>query len=52
MSDNDDWIGTPPEDRDTRDRAKPEFWQQYGWVLGISGGIRLIGIIVVLLAGV
>ena len=34
MSDDDDWVGTPPEGRYTRDRAKPEFWQQYGWVLG------------------
>jgi hypothetical protein len=48
--DDDDWVGTPPEGRHSRDRAKPEFWQQYGWVLGISGGILLIGIIVVLIA--
>lgn len=24
--DDDDWVGTPPEGRYTRDRAKPEFW--------------------------
>lgn len=26
MDDDDDWVGTPPEGRYTRDRAKPEFW--------------------------
>ena len=24
--DDDDWTGTPPEGRHTRDRAKPGFW--------------------------
>lgn len=24
--DDEDWVGTPPEGRYTRDRAKPEFW--------------------------
>lgn len=24
--DDDDWVGTPPEGRYTRDRAHPEFW--------------------------
>lgn len=24
--DDDDWVGTPPEGRHTRDRAKPGFW--------------------------
>jgi hypothetical protein len=50
MSDDDDWVGTPPEGHHTRDRAKPEFWSQYGWVLGIVGGIILVGLIVVLVA--
>jgi hypothetical protein len=50
MSDDDDWVGTPPEGRYTRDRARPEFWQQYSWALGIAGGIILIGLIVVLIA--
>ncbi len=27
--DDDDWVGTPPEGRHTRDRAKPEFWAQH-----------------------
>jgi hypothetical protein len=24
--DDDDWVGTPPEGRHTRDQAKPGFW--------------------------
>lgn len=24
--DDDDWVGTPPEGRHSRDRAKPQFW--------------------------
>jgi hypothetical protein len=26
--DDDDWVGTPPEGRISRDRAKPEHWQR------------------------
>jgi hypothetical protein len=26
FDDDDDWVGTPPEGRYTRDRANPEFW--------------------------
>jgi hypothetical protein len=26
FDDDEDWVGTPPEGRYTRDRAKPEFW--------------------------
>ncbi len=25
--DDDDWVGTPPEGRHSRDRADPGFWQ-------------------------
>jgi hypothetical protein len=25
--DDDDWVGTPPEGRYTRDRANPGFWR-------------------------
>ncbi|HEU4656552.1 MAG TPA: hypothetical protein VFR97_03465 [Capillimicrobium sp.] len=26
MDDDDDWVGTPPEGRYSRDRADPAFW--------------------------
>jgi len=25
-SDDEDWVGTPPEGHHSRDRARPEFW--------------------------
>ena len=28
MSDDDDWVGEPPEGRHSRDRANPGFWAQ------------------------
>ena len=28
MTDDDDWVGEPPEGRYTRDRANPGFWAQ------------------------
>jgi len=48
--DDDDWVGAPPEGHYTRDRAKPEFWRRYSWVVGVAGLILLIGIIAVLIA--
>ena len=49
--DEDDWVGTPPEGRYTRDRAKPEFWRD-NWpisVVGVGLVIALIVLAVVLL---
>jgi hypothetical protein len=49
--DEDDWVGTPPEGRYTRDRAKPEFWRTH-WpvsVVGVGLVIALIILAVVLL---
>jgi hypothetical protein len=44
--DDDDWVGTPPEGRYTRDRAKPEFWQR-GWPLaGLGMAVVLIILVV------
>ena len=28
MSDDDDWVGEPPEGRHTRDQADPGYWAQ------------------------
>lgn len=47
--DDDDWTGTPPEGRISRDRAKPEFWQQRFPVATIAGGVLGLLIVVVLL---
>jgi hypothetical protein len=50
--DDDDWVGTPPEGRYTRDRAKPEFWRTqrpYGIVAGGVAVVVIAVIVVVLL---
>lgn len=45
--DDDDWVGTPPEGRHTRDRAKPEFWWRQRPVSFVGAAI-LIALVVVL----
>ncbi len=48
--DDDDWVGTPPEGRYTRDRANPGFWREARTPLSITGvgvGIALIVLLVV-----
>lgn len=48
--DDEDWVGTPPEGRYTRDRAKPEFWWRQR-PLAIGGAaLALIVIAVILIA--
>jgi len=50
--DDDDWVGTPPEGRHTRDRAKPDFWWRQRPVLPAAvGALLLVLLLVVLLAG-
>ena len=45
--DDDDWVGTPPEGRHSRDRAKPEFWS--GQRPLMLGGAVLVVLVIVLL---
>lgn len=47
MSDDDDWVGTPPEGRHSRDRARPGFWAGQK-PLYAGGGVLLLLVIVVL----
>ena len=47
--DDDDWTGTPPEGRHTRDRAKPDFWRSQGALIQGAGALLLILIVVALL---
>jgi len=44
--DDEDWTGTPPEGRYSRDRARPEFWRSQQWQLGVAGAVILAGVIV------
>ena len=49
--DDEDWVGTPPEGRYTRDRAKPEFWwtqRPVGYTAAAIGVVVVVVIVVVL----
>jgi hypothetical protein len=48
MSDDDDWVGTPPEGHHTRDQAKPEFWRAQKPLIA-GGGVLLLLVVVLLL---
>jgi hypothetical protein len=48
MQDDDDWVGTPPEGRYTRDRADPGFWARQ-WQPVVAGSILGILVIIVVL---
>ena len=45
--DEDDWVGTPPEGRYTRDRANPGFWQNQ-WQPAAAGAVLFVLVLVVL----
>jgi hypothetical protein len=48
VDDDDDWTGTPPEGRHSRDRAQPEFWRSQWQTYAIGAGL-LMAIVLVLL---
>ena len=49
MTDDDDWVGTPPEGRISRDRANPGYWNQAFPMKTITFGVLGVLIVVVLL---
>jgi hypothetical protein len=46
--DDEDWVGTPPEGRYSRDRADPSFWLRQRPVSIAAAGIVLVVVIVVI----
>jgi hypothetical protein len=50
LDDDDDWVGTPPEGRYTRDRAKPEFWWRQRPVSVAAAGLVLVIIVLIIIA--
>ncbi len=44
QTDDDDWVGEPPEGRHTRDQARPDFWRD-NWRASLAG----VGIVIALL---
>ena len=47
MTDDDDWVGTPPEGRYTRDRANAKHWARNWPAQTIVYGLIGLGIVVV-----
>jgi hypothetical protein len=47
-ADDDDWVGTPPEGRHSRDRANPAFWQNQ-WQAAAAGSVLFVLVVIVLL---
>ncbi len=47
FDDDDDWVGTPPEGRHSRDRANPGFWRSSG---AIVPGIGVLILLLIVLA--
>ena len=51
MSDDDDWVGTPPEGRHSRERADPGYWNRSWPVAAAAGaGLFLLVVVVIILA--
>lgn len=48
--DDDDWVGTPPEGRHSRDRSDPEFWWKQRPVSVAAGGLLLVIIVLIVIA--
>jgi hypothetical protein len=46
MSDDDDWVGEPPEGHHSRDRANPAFWRNQ-WQAIVATSILGVLIIIV-----
>lgn len=50
MSDDDDWVGTPPEGRHSADRAKPDFWRNQPAAAAAGAILFVLMVVVVVLA--
>jgi hypothetical protein len=50
FDDEDDWVGTPPEGRYSRDRARPEFWWRQRPVGLVAGGVGMIVVALLIIA--
>ena len=46
--DEDDWTGEPPEGRHSRDRARPDFWQNH-WQEAAAGAVLGVFMLIALL---
>jgi hypothetical protein len=47
--DEEDWVGTPPEGRYSRDRAQPEYWRKLWPMAGVGMLLALIFLAIALI---
>jgi hypothetical protein len=48
--DEDDWVGTPPEGRHSRDQADPEHWRrEWRTPMAVVFGVLFVACVIVLL---
>jgi hypothetical protein len=50
FDDDDDWVGTPPEGRYSRDRAKPDFWWRQRPISIAAAAIVIVIVVLILVA--
>lgn len=50
FDDDDDWVGTPPEGRYSRDRANPEFWWRQRPVSIAAAGLAIVIVVLTVIA--
>jgi hypothetical protein len=48
--DDDDWVGTPPEGRHSRDRADPEFWRNQHPISILAVGVGIVILVLIIVA--
>jgi hypothetical protein len=49
-SDDDDWVGTPPEGRHSADRARPDFWRRQRPPMIVAAAIGIVIALAVVVA--
>jgi hypothetical protein len=50
MSDDDDWVGEPPEGRHTREQSNADFWRNQWQPVAIGGVVLLVLLVILLIA--
>jgi hypothetical protein len=49
FDDDDDWVGTPPEGRISRERADPDYWKRSWPMQTIFFGVLAVLVVVVVI---
>jgi hypothetical protein len=46
MSDDDDWVGEPPEGRHTREQSNPDFWRNQWQIRAVAGAAFVLLVVI------